>query len=370
MKNEPVVFLHGINMTAYNGHESNIYAGGFKYAKKHGHGGEMYNFKNIGDRYYGHVEIMPRKIKGHLTDISIRLEKLGALKTAASLDGVLVVWTAPCRDGNGSEVVGWYRNATLHRHRVYPTGELKKARKFKNPRTSKTDFLDYRVEAKVGDCRLLHPDERVLKIPSYPKSVKGVPGQSSVYYPFSQSTPEAKKLRDRVLAFINEGVVVPMKKRPRPMQVAGRQLDLQRRKKIENAAVKFVSDHFGRLGYAIESREKDNVGYDLLTTKGDVMLCVEVKGRSISNVVADFSPNESRAIKAHQDGKFKDGEYRVCIVTDALNESKRQHLHHFSWWRGVKKWIKVDGSEVLNFRPSGATRGALDSEEPDKDDEL
>lgn len=372
MSKEPVVFLHGINMTAYDGYEANIHAGGFKFAKENGFGGEIYNFRNVNGRYYGHVEIMPREISGELTPISIRLQNLGASMSAPSLDGVLVVWTAPCRDFDGREVVGWYRNATLHRDRVYPTGKLKKARKFKHPDTGKQFDFDYRVEAKASDCHLLHPEERVLRIPNYPKSVKGVPGQFPVYYPLLTQSDEGKEVSKRVLAFVNDGVSQPSKSRRTKKPSSGRQQDPELRKKIEIAAVKCVLDHFGNgrmgLGYEIISREEENVGYDLLMNKGDVTLCVEVKGRSIDDVVADFSPNESRTIRAHETGKFEDGDYRVCIVTDALEKRGKRRLHHFSWWPEKKKWIKVDGSEELYFHPSGATLATLDPTSRSKDD--
>ncbi len=371
MSQAPVVFLHGINMVAYDGHELNICAGGFKFAKERGFGGEMYNFRNVDGRYYGHVEIMPRKINGVPRPVSVHLEKLGASKSAKFLDGVLVIWTAPCHDGVGREVVGWCRNATLYRHRVTPTGKLKQARQFKDSDAGEKFDFDYRVVAKESDCRLLHPDERVLKIPSYPKSVKGVPGQSSVYYPFNQTSDEARNIRDRVLAFVDKGIAKPFKRRQPRKASAGRQQDPERRKRIENAAVEYVKAHFGEgrngLGYLIESRERKIVGYDLLMTKGDVALCVEVKGRSINDVAADFSPNESRKITAHQLGKFGDGDYRVCIVTDALNERGKRQLHHFRWWPEKENWIKVDGSDVLHFRPSGATVATLDPNGPGED---
>ena len=74
MNRSKVVFLHSINMTWYQGHEANIHAGSFDFAKKHGYGFEMYNFLDIGGRHYGFVELGLRK--GH--EKSIRLENLGA----------------------------------------------------------------------------------------------------------------------------------------------------------------------------------------------------------------------------------------------------------------------------------------------------
>ena len=152
---------------------------------------------------------------------------------------------------------------------------------------------------------------------------------------------------------------MPNRKNPVPPKKFGsRQTDAVRRKKIENAAIDFVKEYFGvggkGLGYEIKSKEQENVGYDLLVWKGDVTLCVEVKGRSGDSVEADFSRNECNVIKSHEVRKFEDGDYRICIVTDALNERQNRELHHYSWWPDKKKWIRVDGSEQLYFQPSGA----------------
>ena len=359
MNRSKIVFLHSINMTRYQGHEENIHAGNFDFAKKHGYGFEMYNFLDIGGRHYGFVELGHRE--GH--EKSIRLENLGASKSDSSLDGVLAVWTAPCRDGKGREVVGWYRNATLYRHVVRPRGNVKRARQFTHPETHKRFTIGYRIDADAENCRILHPDERVLRILPYGRGVKGIPGQSSIYYPSNQATDNAVKLRNRVLNFIEQfdAGSPPSSPRKRPRW---RGQDQIRKRRIEKAAVKHVCKHFGTgrkgLGYWIESREKDGVGYDLLMTKGDVTLCVEVKGRSGNEVMAEFSPNESRVITDHENGAFTDGDYRVCIVTDALNEHSQRRLHHFSWWQEKRAWIEVDGSQTLRFHPSGATIASVE----------
>ena len=354
-----IVFLHGINMTAYSGHEENIHAGGFAYATENGFGHEIFNFRDVSGRCYGYVEITPRQG----TPRAIDLTNLGASKSAANLDGVLVVWTAPCRDGRGREIVGWYRNAILHRELIQPTGRLKQERRFQHPVTGRALDMGYRVEARTADCFLLHPEQRVLRMPTYPRGTKGVPGQASVYYPFRHSSDEASELRERVLDFVNDSSLRPLKpqRAGQPRSRLGQ--DQERKKKIEKAAVDYVRNYFGPgsngLGYEIESREGEAVGYDLLMTKGDVTLCVEVKGRSKDEVVAEFTRNESQTIQKVEKGRFEDGDYRVCIVTDALDEGGNRTLHHFSWWKEKNGWIKVDGSERLIFGPSGSTVGMV-----------
>ena len=354
------VFFHGINMTAYCGHEENIHAGGFKFATENGFGHEIFNFSDVSGSCYGYVEVTPRQGLPRAID----LRKLGASRSATTLDGVLVIWTAPCRDGRGREIVGWYRNATLHRELIQPAGKVKQERQFQHPFTGQALDLGYRVEARAADCFLLHPEQRVLRIPTYPRGTKGVPGQASVYYPFRQTSDEARELRERVLNFVNDSSMRTLKPRRPGTQRARASQDQERKKKIEKAAVEYVRGYFGSgsngLGYEVESREAEGVGYDLLMTKGDMTLCVEVKGRSRDEVVAEFTRNESQTIQKAEKGRFEDGDYRVCIVTDALNEGGNRTLHHFSWWKEKNGWIKVDGSERLIFSPSGSTVGMLE----------
>lgn len=360
-KEQRTVFLHGINMAAYSGHEENIHAGGFKFARENGFGYEIFNFSEVDGRCYGYVEITPRKGRPRTIDI----KKLGGSRSATSVDGVLVVWTAPCRDGRGREVVGWYRNATLYRELIRPSENVRRERQVQHPVTGEAFEPGYRVEARAKDCFLLHPEQRVLRIPAYPRGTKGVPGQTSVYYPFHQKSEEAGELRQRVLEFISNSDTKSSKpRRPARGRAQGRQ-DQARKRKIEKAAVDYVRAHFGSgpngLGYEIESREDDGVGFDLLMTKGDVTLCVEVKGRSKDEVIAEFSRNESQTIQRVEKGRFEEGDYRVCIVTDALDEGGKRTLHHFSWWRDKNSWVKVDGSERLVFNPSGSTVAMLES---------
>ena len=82
------------------------------------------------------------------------------------------------------------------------------------------------------------------------------------------------------------------------------------------------------MNYKICSVEELNLGYDLVATKKvSTVICIEVKGRCSPNVSADFSVNEYNQIKKVQNGIFRQGEYKICIVTDtqalsALKESK------------------------------------------------
>lgn len=132
--------------------------------------------------------------------------------------------------------------------------------------------------------------------------------------------------------------------------------------------MKFVAEHFEAMGYVATDISKANLGYDIVAAKGDSILCIEVKGRSGTEVVADFTFNEFDKICLEQRGKFDDGSYRICIVTDALGERTDAKLHHF-WHvhptrtekdRGMQPaWRNINGNGVLELMPREAAQGRL-----------
>lgn len=356
----PVVLFHCINMVSYRGLEADIYAGGFKNPSDSGYGHEVFNFAEHQGRMYGHVQIMPREYKGKRKVVhpTLKIEKLGATKGAALVDGVLVVWTAPCRNGGGREIVGWYRDATIHRQSCLPTGSLGKARTVDLP-NGKRDVCEYRVEAAARNCRLLKPEERDVILPNKKPGQKDMPGQMPVFYLSHRSTPALQKLEKRIRRVVDvQHIARPPASRRAPPAI--RSPDLERRKKIEDTAVALVQTHFEQeWGYEIERVEAENRGYDLIARRGDLTLCIEVKGRSIQDVFAEFTINEYDKIILQQKQQFADGEYRICIVTDVLSEIEKPCIHHFSWSKAEREWRRVDGKTVLYLEERTAARASL-----------
>lgn len=360
--NDRLIMLHGIHLNGYDGKLEGFYPGSFKWAAKSGWGGEVFNFRPTRGRCYGHVEVL---------DHSIHIEKLGTSRKSESIDNVLVVWTAPDPSPRrGRIVIGWYRNATLYRHRQWPSGALKQARTFSPPKSGKPKILSFQVEAAEQDCTLLTPEDRVLWIPPRQKGDKGIPGRSPVYFPYLQKEvgPEiARRIRhyiDTREALSLAEIVVRKSRRTRSKY----QPDPERRREIEIAAMEFVTDHFEVKGYTVQDVSKANLGYDLVAAKGDSNLCIEVKGRSGTEVTADFTVNEFATIRLEQRGKFEDGSYRICIVTDALGEQAGASMHHF-WYvnptneqrkRGVRPaWRNINGHGILELIIKEAAQGRL-----------
>jgi hypothetical protein len=62
--------------------------------------------------------------------------------------------------------------------------------------------------------------------------------------------------------------------------------------------MQIVTEHFkAALGYDVDDISAMNLGYDLVAVQGDTTLCIEVKGRSGSAVMADFTFNEFDKIR-------------------------------------------------------------------------
>jgi uncharacterized protein DUF3883 len=87
-------------------------------------------------------------------------------------------------------------------------------------------------------------------------------------------------------------------------------------KKVENAAIEHVTKDYVSRGWAVESREAEKCGYDLLCNKGKREQHVEVKGTQgevISFII-------TRGEKRHAE---KDTDFVLCVVTSALSEQPK-----------------------------------------------
>jgi hypothetical protein len=290
---QPMVLLHGIWMTDYKSWEPKIYAAGFKFPAENGWGGEMFDFKDVEGKCYGHVEIIERMIRGNVVEPQLRIEALGAEKSADVVHDVLVIWTAPDPRRRGRTIVGWYKNATVYRRRQEPSGALRRKRTYDG------NVCSYRVEAETGV--LLPPEKRKLTIPPRKHGQKGGPGEFGAFYPAS-SGATGRKIEQDIRHFIETGKTLGSSTNRKG---GGYQPDPARRTEIEDKAIGFVWDHFEKLDYTLDDHQKDNLGYDLIATDGNEILCIEVKGRSGNDVIADFSRNEYETILKAEKGRLR-----------------------------------------------------------------
>lgn len=175
-----VLFCNVGWMNYYDGlTEDDLIKGGGSWVEESGTGGEIYNFEEFNQKYYGFV----------MTRGSIHIEKLGASEDDEYIDGILVIWVSKHPEG-GLRVIGWYKNA-----RVY--------RQWQEPIPSSTRSIDdswYNIEANVKDSVLIPVEYRTYTIPRATKNKVGI-GQAQIWF---ADTPAAEDILEGVLNYIEE----------------------------------------------------------------------------------------------------------------------------------------------------------------------
>jgi hypothetical protein len=328
--NDKIIFFNTGWMDFYEGLKGDTITGGGKHVDSFGWGGEMFNFKNYSNKLYGFVQ--PKIDKKYHNPCIIKLEKIGGYAKDEKLKNVTVVWTAKDPDNGGTYIIGWYKNATVYRYEQSVT--KKSIRKYKNYN------LGYFATTKFQDGTLLPKDQRNVRIH---RQEKGWFGQSNVWY--ADQNPDFVKIAKD---YIFKGKIPAATKKLNSKFGMARQPDLLKRIEVEKCAVKIVSNHYRRLGYIVESFEKDNLGWDLKATNYRTELKLEVKGLSGNDIFTELTPNEYKNLKA--DNKF----YRLCIVSNALTRPK---LAIFSYSIENNAWTSEDGmvlifDEVISARVS------------------
>lgn len=120
-------------------------------------------------------------------------------------------------------------------------------------------------------------------------------------------------------------------------------------RKVEKAAIDFVWKHFESRRHTMTDRQKDNVGYDLEAVSGRTKLLLEVKGTSGTTPYAYITANELAKASGPSGG-----DWRICMVTNALTEPK---LQIFSAADFLKKFQldPICYRATLNLEPKAAT---------------
>lgn len=309
----PMIFFNTAWMERYEGLKGNdkeIHGGG-SYVDEHGYGYEIFNFKKIKNKVYGYAQ--PRGVN----DIT----KLGASKDDEYIDGILVVFTATHRDG-GTYVVGWYRDARFYKD--YQKTNLPE-RKFED------EYMGYYATTTAENCTLLNVDER-FSFPMVPRGKKGEMGQSNIWYANSEQVIEFKK---ELLKHIE---MYDKSKNKRTNKRASRQYDLKARKKVENIAIKKVTEIYTKRGFRVTSHETENLGWDLEAAYKKTFLKLEVKGLSGDRISVEITPNEYNKMQEYKDS------YRLCVVTECLTNPE---VHIFMYSNEKNCWMNEEDGEEL-----------------------
>jgi hypothetical protein len=114
------------------------------------------------------------------------------------------------------------------------------------------------------------------------------------------------------------------------------------RKKIEEAAVKAVREHYEADSWSVERVDTENRGWDLHVTNDRRLLLIEVKGRSGEGSV-EPTPNE---FKAMRNVKLR-MRCRLAIVFDAISSSPRLSIFSYAPDKGA--WLS-DKNDILTLR--------------------
>ena len=144
---------------------------------------ESRNFLPVDETYYGFVENRGRQI---------RIEKLGAEPTQASIGGITVVFCATDPHARELVVVGWYTNATVHRRPI---------------RRPRRDPLRRKAYFTATEATLIEESERWFRIPKAGEATKheggGTGPRSFIWYGVNDDG--ARKIRESLHAYMASG---------------------------------------------------------------------------------------------------------------------------------------------------------------------
>lgn len=302
-------------MTHYQGQTvADKISGGGSYDPEYKH--EAYNFMVINDMCYGYVE-PPRHTKINLQRIDTNCPQ-----SVDELKDVLVIWVSSHPKTNGSYIIGWYKNATVYSY-------------FHDIKENKRKNFSYNIKAKSKDCILLPVDKRTFLVPRANRVGKGFLGQCNVWYADSL-LKEVNDYKRKTLDYINNYKEENNTSFIKKLLVS----NAEQRKKIEKAAVDFVTKEYMRRGYRVLSRESENCGWDLDANLDKVILKLEVKGLGGEGTI-HITRNEYDKMNQYKD------DYRLCIVFNAI---KLPQLVIFIWDSALRKWVsESDSSIVLNI---------------------
>jgi hypothetical protein len=164
-----LVFFNVGWMESYRGIENDPISKGGEYVDVKKIGSERFNFLEHEGKVYGFVELgHPKSFLDNPTNNEarkMRIQRLGAKGNDASIDNVTVIWVA--RHNEATVIVGWYKNATVHR--------VMQKRPFKSDQHDNS----YNVVANAGDAVLVPSKNRTFEIS---RGKKCTLGQCNVWY--------------------------------------------------------------------------------------------------------------------------------------------------------------------------------------------
>lgn len=302
-----LVFFNIGWMVNYQGEDDIL--GNFRYIYEHKNGDERWNFFPYNGKCYAYVPI--RWMNKNPPKIDLERIK-GEKDTGEKLENVNVVFISNNPEDKETYIIGWYRNATVFR-------ELQR-----RPRQNGVQRQNIYIAAMAeeGNTVCLPLDARSFIVPRARREGRGRGyGQSPIWY---ADTPEIREYRNGVIKYIEN---FSSEKTPEKIFTEDviKFSDPEYNKKIEKIAVDTVIKYYKKQGYTVKSVEKDNLGYDLIVTKGeDEFFLVEVKGNAAGNTIIRLSPNEFKTLKSNCN------RYIIASVINCDNNRKSPELNIYT----------------------------------------
>ena len=309
----PIIFLRTAWMINYQGvTKTDIPNGAGSYVADNHDGGEVTNFFPIDGKYYGYARIR----KGN----NLRIERLGAASSDQYVDNVTVVFIATNPNIGGQYIVGWYNNARLFRSIQHLPSNSK--------RKGHAGYLTITSKSK-GTLLPIHL--RKFEIPA------DGPGQTNAWY--VSEYRNANTFLKKYFEFKKDPAGYKVKSGGGRKGGSGWQLDAEKRKRIEVAAMDATAEYFVDKGFKVNYVHNEKLGWDMEARKGKTFLLLEVKGTSqLLNSIL-LTPNEY----LHCSSKTN---YLICILENALDKSKNI-LHICKRNANGKTWSSELGDQLL-----------------------
>lgn len=326
VKQPPMIYFNIGWMREYAGPDpTDPTVGNHGYLDEHLHGAEAYNFApEAGGLLHGYRPPGSRE--------RVNIDRLGAKRNDAFIDGVTVVWIARERASGTSVIVGWYRNARVYREARLSERELN------------GEAHGWSAEARVEDAQLVPVVARGFRI----QSSRTAPGTGFGQKPTWYGHPDVNR---RVWAYIRAfGAAKSAKagKSKRPP----RNQDPELRRKVERAAVEHAKAYYRGL-YGIDSVDSVEAlarGWDLEVQVGAKPLLIEVKGLLRGELICELTPNEYRAMRAATTRK----RYVVYVVNNALATLPDVPLPSVFEFVEPEVWQTADGRVLKITEKTGA----------------
>jgi hypothetical protein len=240
-------------------------------------GSEVLNFAPHQDRMYGFVQ--------GVRSYPLTLERIDPeAQGADTISSTLVIFVSRRPHQKGQVIIGWYRNATVHRDAA------------SDPRSSAHDWRAFNIVAKRKNAVLLPTNERRQPV----RAGSGAFGQSNVCYPREQKGHRKnahwmRRAVDYILAYTGANLVTDRDvetqnqaaEQAEAVQAAGQGQGFAstpaQRRAIEDHAMARALTHFRKRFSKVENVSKQKGVLDLRCgSAGKTIVHVEVKGTTTS----------------------------------------------------------------------------------------